>query len=95
VRVERIVLEDHRHVPPAGVDVVDDRVADANLSLADLLEAGNHPQRGRLPAAGRADQDHELAVGNLEAQVTDRTHSVVEDLRDVLERHRCHRAHGA
>ena len=51
VRVERVVLEDHRHVPPAGVDVVDDGVSDTDLPVADLLETGDHPERRRLPAA--------------------------------------------
>ncbi len=50
VRVERIVLEDHRHVPLARVERVDDLVADADLPFADLLEAGGHPQRRRLAA---------------------------------------------
>ena len=35
----------------------------------DLLEPGDHPERGRLAAAGRADEDHELAVGDLEVEL--------------------------
>src|SRR5262249_38118657 len=68
VRVERVALEHHRDVTVAGRDVVDDPRPDAHDALGDLLEAGEHPQRRRLPAAGGADQHHELAVGDLERQ---------------------------
>jgi len=50
VRVERVVLEDHRHVPLARVERVDDLVADADLPFADFLESGGHPQRRGLAA---------------------------------------------
>ena len=62
VRVERVVLEDHRHVALARVERVDEPVADADLAFADLLEAGGHPQRRRLAAPGRPDEHHQLAV---------------------------------
>ena len=68
VRVEGVVLEDHRHVALARVERVDDPVADPDLAFADLLEAGGHPQRRRLAAAGGADEDHQLAVGDLEVE---------------------------
>src|SRR5207244_3275119 len=36
---------------------------DADLATGDVLEADDHPQQRRLAAARRADEDHELAVG--------------------------------
>ncbi len=51
VRVQRVALEDHRHVAVLGRQIVDDAVADLERALADLLEAGDHAQRGRLAAA--------------------------------------------
>ena len=57
--------------------------------LGHLLEAGDHPQRGRLPAAGRADEHHELTVLHLEVETVDGTRAVREDLADPVERHRC------
>ena len=62
VRVERVALEDHRDVAVARRDVVDDAVADLELTLGDVLEPGDHPERCRLAAARGADQDHELTV---------------------------------
>jgi hypothetical protein len=72
VRVERVVLEHHRDVPVARVDVGHVAVADADGSAVDRLEAGEHAQRGGLAAAGRADQDEELAVADLEVERVDR-----------------------
>src|SRR5439155_4455916 len=90
VRVERVVLEDHGDVPPARVHVVDDGVSDPDLPVADLLQAGNHPQGGRLAAAGGADQHDELAVCDLEREVGDGPYLIVVQLRDPVEGHRGH-----
>ena len=54
-------------------------------ALGHVLEAREHPERGRLPAAGRADEHEELAVGDVDRQIVHRDH-VVEALRHVLVR---------
>src|SRR6188474_3579134 len=72
--------------------MVDDPLADLQLPLRDLLETGDHAQRGRLAAARRADEDEELAVLDSEVQVVDRPRSVGVDLRHTLE---CDPRHGA
>ena len=46
-------------------------VADEDLALVDLLEPGEHPQGGGLAAPGGADEDHELAVLDLEVDPRD------------------------
>ena len=69
VRVERIALEDHGDVTVARRDVVDDAVADLDRAFADRLEARDHAQSRGLAATGRADEDHELAVVDLEIHV--------------------------
>src|SRR5262249_30942474 len=86
VRVERVVLEDHRDVAVARRQVVDDAVADLDLAVADLFEPGDHPQRGRLPAAGRADEDNELAVLHAEIEIGDGVRAVAVDLVHLVER---------
>ena len=85
MRVERIALEDHRDVAILGWNVVHDAIADPQRAGADLLEAGDHPQARRLPAAGRADQDHELAVADLEIEIVDGDHISIA-LGDMIER---------
>jgi hypothetical protein len=89
VRVERVALEDHRDIAVLRRQVVDDLVADSDLAVGDLLEPGQHPQRSRLAAAGRAYEHHQLAIADLEVEVVhglcpvgiDLRHSVVCDLR--------------
>ncbi len=72
VRVERVVLEDHRDVAVLGRHVRHVPAADQDRALVDLLEAGEHAQRGGLPATRRPDQDEELPVLDLEVQRVDR-----------------------
>ena len=72
-----------------GADGVDGAVADEHVAGADPLEPGEHPQRGRLARARRADEHHQLAVGHVEREVLDGGHVAVA-LARVLEAHRRH-----
>ena len=90
VRVERVVLEHHRDVPVLGLERVDDRVADGDLAGGDRLEPRDHAQQRRLAAARGADDDDELAVGDLRVDAVDHLELRVA-LADVSEfdfRHR-------
>ena len=69
---------------------VHDALADPEGPLADLLEAGDHPQRGRLAAGGGSDEDHELAVSDLEVHAVDSAGPVGEDLAHTVQRHLGH-----
>ena len=42
-----------------------------DAALVDLFEAGEHAQRGGLATAGGADENEELAVGDLEVELVD------------------------
>ena len=90
VRVERVVLEHHRDVALLRRDVVDHRVVDHQLSLADVLEPREHSQGRGLAAARRTDQDHELPVPDLQIQGVNSLEAIVIDLRDAVERHARH-----
>ena len=65
-------------------------LADQDRAVADLLETGDHPERRRLAAAGRADEDHELVVLDHQLERIDRAGPVGIDLRDLLELNRSH-----
>ena len=91
VRIERIGLEDHRHVTVPGRHPVDHPVADLDLALGDRLEAGDHAQRGGLAASRGADEDQELAVRDLHAEVPHGSGAVGVDLPHVAQLHRGHR----
>ena len=85
VRVERVVLEDHGDVAILRREVVDHLAVDQHVPGGDGLEARDHAEGGRLPAARRADEDHELAGGDVEAQPVDGLRPVGVDLGQLLQ----------
>src|SRR4029453_15312724 len=84
VWVERVVLEDHRDIALFGREIVDDAVADDDLALADLLQSGEHPQRGRLAATRRTYHDEQFTVLDREVEGVNGDGPVVENLRDAV-----------
>src|SRR3546814_15769827 len=60
MRVERILLEDHRHAARARREVIDTTLADTDLATIDGLEPGYHPEQGGFAAAGRPEEHPEL-----------------------------------
>ena len=66
MRVKRVVLKDHCHIAILGLDLVDDAFADGDLAVGNVLQPGDHPQQRALAAAGRADENDELLIGNFE-----------------------------
>src|SRR4029077_18596451 len=85
VRVERVVLEDHRDIAIAWRHVVHDPAPDRDRAPRGLLQPGDEPQRGRLAAAGGTDEDQELAVADLEREIVQRSDAFREPFRDVLQ----------
>src|SRR2546428_7265728 len=81
-----------RYLIVTGVSDVcsSDLVVDLDLAGSDFLEARQHTERGRLPAPGGPDQDHELRVPYLQAQVVDGRGVGRELLGDVFVRDRRH-----
>ncbi len=66
VRVQRVVLEHHRDVAVLRRQLRHLAVADVDVTVIDLLQAGEHPQRRGLATARRSDENHELAVLDLQ-----------------------------
>src|SRR5215211_1167147 len=85
VRVEGVVLEDHRDVPLARRKLVDDLISDKHLAGADVLEAGDHAQRRRLTTPRRPDEHDELPVGDIQVHLVDGDHVLAEDFGYLLE----------
>ena len=94
VRIEGVVLEDHREVAVARRQVGDVALADRDPAFGHDLEPREHPQQRRLAASGRADEDHELAALDHQADVVHRSHVPGEDLADAVEDDPAHRARG-
>ena len=91
VRVERVVLEDHRDVAVLGGQVGDVAVADPDLAVVDLFEAGEHAQGGGLATPGGTDQDEELPVRDVDVELVDRRGVVARvDAGCLVELDCCH-----
>src|SRR5207249_5546762 len=71
-------------VAAARRQVGDVAVADQDLAGGHVLEARDHAEQRRLAAAGRADEDQELAVLDLQGDLVDRPYGA-ERLRHTLE----------
>ncbi len=59
--------------------------ADLQLAVGDVLEARHHSQRGRFARPRRADDDHQLAVMDVEVEVLDGFEAVGIALGDIVE----------
>ena len=84
VGVQGVVLEHHGDIAVLGGDIIGEGVADVQLALADLFQAGDHPQGGGLTAARRPYQDDELLVLDLQIEVGDSGHTARVDFIDIL-----------
>src|SRR5215472_1609194 len=78
MRVERVVLEHHGDVAVHRRQFVDHVAVDGDVARTDRFESGDHPEGRGLAATGRPDEDHELLVANLQIDVLDGVHAVVE-----------------
>ena len=85
VRVERVILEDHRDVSVAWREVRHVAPADRDDAVGHFLQAGDHSQQGRLAAARGADEHDELPIRNLQADVVDGDEVAREHLPDPVE----------
>src|SRR5690606_35238103 len=63
--------------------------ADADLARGDLLQSRDHPQQGGLAAAGRADEDDEAAVRDVDIDAVQNLLRA-EGLSRVHDVDRCH-----
>ena len=71
-RVERVLLQHQGDVALGRSPGVDVLVVDADRARIGALQSRDQPQRGGFAGAGRAKQDEELAVLDLERQVFER-----------------------
>ena len=71
MRVERIGLEHHCNAALGRVEIGDVLAADEDLAGGRLLETRDGAQQRGLAAAGRPDEDDELAVLDVEVDIVD------------------------
>src|SRR5829696_7111112 len=85
VGVEGVVLEDHGYVALARRKIIDYLVPYKDFATADVLEAGDHTQGGRLSATGRPDEDDELPIWDIQTYLVDGDHVLAEYLGYLLQ----------
>ncbi len=90
VRVKGVVLEDHRDVAILRRHVVHQPVADVDVPLADLFQPRNHAQRGGLAATGRAYENKEFLVLDVQVDVVHGADVARVDFRDAFETNLSH-----
>ena len=90
MRIQSVVLENHRDVAVLRLDVVHDLAVDLECAAGDVFKAGNHTKGCGLSAAGRADEDDEFLVSDLKVEVFNCLEAVRIGLVDMLKRKRCH-----
>jgi hypothetical protein len=88
VREQRVVLEDGVHVPLEGGQPGDLLARQFDPARGRALEAGDHPQDGRLARAGRAEHREELTVGDVQVH-SGHGGRLTERLPQALEPDRC------
>ena len=86
VREERVALEDGVGGALEGGQPGDVGAVEQDAAGARLLEARDHPQRGGLAAAARAEQREELAALDIECQLADGG-ELAEALRYLFKAH--------
>ncbi len=77
MRVQRVVLEHHRHVAAVRGEARDVAVANEHAPRGGFLQAGQDPQGGGLARPGRADQHQQLAGIDRQFQSGQRRHLAV------------------
>ena len=91
VRVEGVVLENHRDVTVFGGYVVDQTVADVELAAGDFFQTGHHAKRGGFAAAGRADQYDKLFVFNVQVKVAHGGYITGVHFVNMVKGYACHK----
>ncbi len=92
MRIQSIGLEHHRQPALGRRQLIGALAADAQLAAIDLLQARNHAQQGRLAAAGRTDEDNQLAVTDVEVEAVNNGLLAVKALDDIAQADCCHRS---
>ena len=85
MRIERVVLEDHRDVSVLRDDVVDELAVDIKFARRNFFETGDHTERRGLTAARGTDEDDEFLIPDVEAEVEHCLVAAGIDLVDAFE----------
>ena len=81
VGIQSVVLEDHGDITVLGGNIIDETVADVQLTAGNVFQAGDHTQGGGLTAAGRTDQNDKFLVGDVQIELLNGHNALSSDLQ--------------
>ena len=84
MRIESVALEYHSDVSVLRLYVIHLDSVDEELSLGDVLEAGDHTQSCGLSASGRSYEDNEFLIFYFEIEIVNSVITVLVDLLNVF-----------
>ena len=90
VRIQGVVLENHGDVAILGSNVVDEFVADVELTVGDLFETSNHSQGGGFSAAGRTYENDKFLIFDVQAEIAYSSYAAGINLVNVFQSYACH-----
>ena len=90
MRIKSVVLENHRDLSILRSYVVNELVADEELTLGDLLKTCYHSKSGGLTATGRTYEYEKLLVLDFKIEVRNSGNAAGVLLIDVLKGYTCH-----
>ena len=85
MRVQRVVLKDHRDIAVLRFDLVHFLVVDKQRTPAYFFESRDHTQRRRFTAAGRTDEDDKFLIRDIQVKILDRDKTVVILFCDIFQ----------
>ena len=83
MRIERVVLENHRDIAVLRRYIVHLVVTDVHFAVRNLLQTRDHPQGRGFAAAGGADEDHKFLILDVQVEIVNGHDLLVVDLLDV------------
>ena len=89
VRIQRVGLEDHGQVTLGRAEIGDVTAIEFDFPAADFLQSRNQAQQRGLAAAGRADENDELPVADIQIDALDDV-VAVEAFLQVVDFQICH-----
>ena len=93
VRIQSVVLENHRDVAVLRGNVVDQTVTDVHLAAGDLLQTGDHTQGGGLTAAGRTDENDKFLIRDFQVEIGNGSNIAGVNFLNVTAANGSHNAH--
>ena len=84
MRVQSIVLENHCDISVFRCHIIHQFAVDVELTVRDLFQTCHHTQGRGFSAAGRADQNDEFLIGNIQIECLDSDNAFIRNLEIYL-----------